>query len=304
MKRNVELKQDEIEKSIKRHFDEFKENNELPKSINPEFELSSKIENNDRILNATYSYTTDEEFSAEVYDFCSGCYLYSESKSASEMLLGVKYSIDNFLEENLEKCEEVHVILKGFSDGAAINGFIPYKGEFGNFPLKIDDNLLTSYQLNDKPVPLKIKTNEGIDNPKLSFLRAFSIREFLDNYIPLLRKVNKKYAFYGYTESNKNLVGGNYRKVSLTLKIINPSVIPPPPEPEKKLKYVDWILAILSALFTIFLLKQLNYHYKHWQDRKRRNKPSAQDRNGFWVFFAATILFVGFSIYWLMPYLV
>jgi hypothetical protein len=289
--------EDRIDSVINNYFDSLKIEGDLPKYINPEFNIETKKVGDNKIVTANYSYlTTDEEFSTEIYDYCSGCYLYSQSKAASQMLIGVQKSVNIFLEKNLESGEEIQITLAGFSDGARINSRIPYNGEFGNFPTRNDDTYYTSYILNGKPEPLNLKSGDAIDNPKLAFLRAYSIKEFLDNYIPKMRKVKKKYAFYAQTEKDPKLVGGKFRKVKLSISIINPVNIVSHENnseeikaTEKKTNFLDLIATIISILIIPFMGKLLEYHYKAWRDAERKGEPYQKDRNTFFFLLLATV---------------
>ena len=242
-----------MEEQVNNYYLSQKQANVISDDIQPEFKIYTRTEDNVRILNTEFSYMTDTVCNTEIYDYRNGSYLYSESAAAKTMLMSAKLTIEKFILKSLKNNDGVDIVIKGFTDATPVSEKLRYKGEYDSFPQKVKDNFVSSYILNDIPQKIKLEKNDQLDNPKLSFLRAFSIYEFLENYIPYLSGLKTNYSFYGYTQPDKSKVGGKYRKVAFSLKIKNPIDLPPAidiKEPDNNTKTINTVAKVLYYLIT------------------------------------------------------
>lgn len=253
-----------------------------------------------------YSYTPinikaqGDTLAIEVFGYCTGCYLYSQSRTASIMIQNTQHVIELFLNDYLESADGVQVLLKGFADGAPVLGKIRYQGEYNNFPTTINSSIISSYKLNGTPIPIVLKKGDSIKNPEIAFLRAVSITEYFENYMSIFQKIKPKYGISAFVEPDITKVGPSYRKVAIHLEVINPKELNKVVAISKFQRLLIWLLPILSAIITSFLLWGARYHYKFWQDGKRKKKDYRQDRKGFWRWLTLSIVFLAISVILIM----
>ena len=130
----------------------------------------------------------------------------------------MRISLSEYLTEYLEEDSKVHVKLSGFTDATKIVSDLRYNNEYGEFPQIGRSTGILNYYLDGRLTDITIRNNQKIDNPKLGFLRAYGIKNFIKNNVDELRTVNVSYSFSATT--NNSSEGGDYRKVRIEL-IIN-----------------------------------------------------------------------------------
>lgn len=276
----IEKRKQIISKNLNQYFDSLKIVGSIPDSFDPEIELQKISGKYADTLFIRYSYSSNEKFESKVYGYCRGCYLWSESKSAMAWLNSLDKALDTFLLKNLSESSGIQVNLIGYTDGLPVTSDIIYKGEFGNFPRKLGPEILTAYMLDGDSKTLNLNENDKIGNPEIAFLRALSIREYLDKYVPILTGVDKNYSYFAVTQQNPNIKGGKYRKVKLEILVHNPKIMK---EQSflKKLKIAEVITLIATFICIPFLGKTDLYHYKAWQDSLRIGQESIRDKKYF-----------------------
>jgi hypothetical protein len=299
-----------IEKKVISHFDSLKRVGEIRSDVNPEFKLTNVIDNEKRILEAEYSYTTtygfettNEVLQTEVTDYLPGKYHIRDSPAAFAILQMVDRTINRFLRENLEQGEEIQIELHGFTDSLKFDPNNPtiYDGREGDFPKdattterKIDD-----YTLNGNRIEINLKKGDAINNETLGFLRAYCMKvEYIDDIV-LLRNLKKKsqYTYHATTSSTNS--GEKYRKVKIKISIVNPQTLPPAPIPEESRD-----CTFLSKLILFFLGLVLGsyalFHYKRIHEKKDENKPYEPDLIKFIVAIILGIILLWLA-WWLCP---
>jgi hypothetical protein len=265
--------------------------------ILPDFKLAIKNIENQNVLEASFSYSKNPNYEGLITDYCSGCYLYSESKSAVAMLSASRSSINKFLYDYLESSSSVYIKLMGFTDSNPVRGVLSYNGEYGDFPLKVGSSNITSYIVDGEPNKLILSQGHQIGNKELGFLRAFSIVEYIENYIPSLALKEPKYGLYSFTTEGKELTGPEFRKVKYVVEIFNPNQLIEEDNSSEDHNNRDWVFGILSSVFSLFLMRHTNSHYDKFQERKRQKKDYSQDRKGFLWFFLFSTIFIVISFY-------
>ena len=146
--------------------------------------------NGNRILNyeVNFSYEVEPEFSVQE-DFGPGKYHVNESGAASSMLSIVKQAFENDLAQYIKDGKKVKVKLYGTADGTPIVRTIAYDGSYGDF---VDEPVRQNNQLTGITVTAK----DGVkENPQLAFLRATSVKNYLEKNINNLDKMNADYEY-------------------------------------------------------------------------------------------------------------
>lgn len=146
--------------------------------------------NGNRILNyeVNFSYEVEPEFSAQE-DFAPGKYHAGESGAASSMLSIVKQAFEGDLSQYIKDGKKLRVKLYGTADATPIIRTIAYDGSYGDF---VDEPVRQNGQLTGITVTQK----DGIkENPQLAFLRATSVRNFLEKNVNNLNKMNADYEY-------------------------------------------------------------------------------------------------------------
>lgn len=151
----------------------------------PDYDANGK-----RILNyeVNFSYEVEPEFSA-VEDFAPGKYKAEESGAASSMLEIVKQAFEGDLAQYIKDGKKLKVKLYGTADATPIIRTIAYDGTYGDF---VDEPVRQNGQLTGITVTKK----DGIkENPQLAFLRANSVRNYLENNVKNLKQMNSDYEY-------------------------------------------------------------------------------------------------------------
>lgn len=151
----------------------------------PDYDANGK-----RILNyeVNFSYEVEPEFSA-IEDFAPGKYKAEESGAANSMLKIVRQAFEGDLAQYVKDGKKLKIKLYGTADATPINRIIPYDGTYGDFvdePVKLNGNLTS----------VSVTKKDGVtQNPQLAFLRANSVRNFLENNVEGLKDMNTDYEY-------------------------------------------------------------------------------------------------------------
>lgn len=146
--------------------------------------------NGNRILNyeVNFSYEVDPEFSAQE-DFAPGKYKAEESGAASSMLEIVKQAFEGDLAQYLKEGKKLQVKLYGTADATPIARTIAYDGTYGDF---VDEPA----RLNGQLTGITVTAKDGVkENPQLAFLRATSVKNFLENNVENLSSMKTSYDY-------------------------------------------------------------------------------------------------------------
>lgn len=151
----------------------------------PEYDANGK-----RILNyeVNFSYEVEPEFSTQE-DFAPGKYKAGESGAASSMLEIVRQAFEGDLSQYIKDGKKLKVKLYGTADATPIVRTIAYDGSYGDF---VDEPVKQNGQLTG----ISVTKKDGIkDNPQLAFLRATSVRDYLEKNVKNLDKMNADYEY-------------------------------------------------------------------------------------------------------------
>ena len=169
--------------------------------------------NGNKILNYNDSitYQVDPEFSAQE-DFAPGKYRAEQSGAASSMLSIVKNAFEGDFANYVKPGKRLNVRISGTADASPIRGTIAYDGAYGdieNEPIH-QDNTMSAITVTQK---------DGIrSNEQLAFLRAYGVKEFLQNNVEGLNEMDTRYSYnIGVAEDE----GSEFRRIGIEFTFID-----------------------------------------------------------------------------------
>lgn len=169
--------------------------------------------NGNKILNyvVKFTYQVDPEFSA-TEDFAPGKYTISESGAARAMLSIVKQAFEGDFAQYIKDDRKLKVNISGTADATPIVRGIPYNGVFGDFE---DEPIRQDGQLSAITVTSAsgVKTNE-----QLAFLRAVSVRDYLEKNVENLNNMNRDYSFDIAVSKDK---GSEHRRITAEFTFVD-----------------------------------------------------------------------------------
>lgn len=145
-------------------------------------------------------------------DYPSGSYNFSESNSCRAICNLTKQFLNEDCKDFFPAGKDVDILISSTTDGQSIAG-IEYKGEYGDFRY-------TPVTFDNIPTRLTLFTNDLVtNNSELAFLRAQSVKDFLQKSIDALSKTNNKYDLETWQLDE---VGSHYRRSSIRILVHNP----------------------------------------------------------------------------------
>lgn len=140
-------------------------------------------------------------------DYPSGAYMWNTSNSCRAICQLTKNFLDGRCQNYFRAGKEVTIRINSTTDGENIS-HIDYHGEFGDFKY-------CPVVFNDESVRLSVNQAEGIsNNAQLAYIRAQSVKNFLDDNVKTLEKTNNTYEF---VTRNYSTLGGHYRRSSIEI---------------------------------------------------------------------------------------
>ena len=174
----------------------------------PEYDANgNKIMN----YNVNFTYNVDPEFSAQE-DFAPGKYRAEQSGAASSMLNIVKNAFEGDFSNYIKSGKRLNVKISGTADASPIRNTIAYDGAYGdieNEPI-YQDNKMSAMTVTQKD---GIKSNE-----QLAFLRAYGVKEFLENNVAGLNEMDTRYTYnIGVSEGK----GSEFRRITVEFTFVD-----------------------------------------------------------------------------------
>lgn len=157
--------------------------------------VDSRIEttydaNGKKILNykVKFSYEVEPGFSAQE-DFGPGKYLIDESGAAKSMLSLVQQALQGDFKPYVAAGKKLQVKISGAADATPIRSKIAYSGAYGDFENE-------PVMQNGSLTGISVNTKDGITrNEQLAFLRAYGVREYLENHVDGLDAMSRDYNY-------------------------------------------------------------------------------------------------------------
>lgn len=203
-----EIRQQVIEEAKSQNVISDHTNITVDSKVSPEYDA-----NGNRILNyeVKFSYEVEPEFSV-VEDFGPGKYHVDESGAASSMLAIVKEAFEGDFAQYIKDGKKLRVNIYGTADATPIIRTIAYDGAYGDFE---DEPVRQNGQLTGITVTSKTGIKE---NPQLALLRAAGVRNFLQNNVQNLNRMN---ADYNYIIDVSEDRGSAFRRITVEFTFVD-----------------------------------------------------------------------------------
>ena len=169
--------------------------------------------NGEKIMNyeVNFTYQVDPEFSA-AEDFPPGKYVIDESGAASAMLKIVKEAFEGDFAQYLKDGKKLKVTISGTADASPIIRTIPYTGVYGDF---VDEPIYENGDL----TAITVTKADGIkENRQLAFLRAEGVKNYLENNVDNLKKMDTDYTFKVDVAQGK---GSEFRRITANFVLVD-----------------------------------------------------------------------------------
>lgn len=169
--------------------------------------------NGEKIMNyeVNFTYQVDPEFSA-AEDFPPGKYVIDESGAASSMLKIVKEAFEGDFAQYIKDGKKLKVTISGTADASPIIRTIPYTGIYGDF---IDEPI---YENGDLTAITVTKADGVKENRQLAFLRAEGVKNYLENNVENLSKMDTDYTFKVDVAEGK---GSEFRRITASFVLVD-----------------------------------------------------------------------------------
>ena len=142
-------------------------------------------------------------------DYPSAAYLWNSSNSCRAICNITRNMIQDNLSDIFAAGTRIEVTITSTTDAAEIS-HIPYRGEYGDYRY-----MPAVY--NEENVRISVNQKEGITtNAQLAYIRAQSVRDYLDNNVSAIKNGNTEYFF---TTKCFDMTGPHYRRSSLRIVV-------------------------------------------------------------------------------------
>ena len=143
-------------------------------------------------------------------DYPLGVYAWDSSNSVRAICKLTKMFVEGVLDDIFKAGKEVSVRIVSTTDGTDILAPLAYGGEYGDFRY-----MPTTF--NGEPLRLSVDKEHGIqNNAQLAYIRAQSVRWFLENQVSNMRRTENVYQYVTRSYSD---TGSHYRRSSIELVV-------------------------------------------------------------------------------------
>lgn len=158
-----------------------------------------------------FAYEVEAGFSASE-DFAPGKYKAEESGAARSMLTIVKTAFESEFASYIKPGKKLQVTINGMADSLPINGRINYDGSYGDIE---NEPVYKNGDLSN----ISVTHAEGItSNEQLAFLRATSVKEYINANLPALKEMHTDYRHNIEVTAGK---GGEFRRITVEFTFID-----------------------------------------------------------------------------------
>ena len=142
-------------------------------------------------------------------DYPSAAYLWNSSNSCRAICNITRMMINDQLSDLFSAGSKITITVTSTTDAAEIT-HIAYHGEYGDFRYM-------PVVYNDEHIRLSVNQKEGITtNAQLAYVRAQSVRDFLDNNVSLIQNGNTEYFF---NTRCFDMTGPHYRRSQIQIVV-------------------------------------------------------------------------------------
>ncbi len=143
-------------------------------------------------------------------DYPQGRFDYDSSNSCRALCNLTKTFIDGVLDDYFRAGKQVSITVYSTADGSAIMAPLPYDGRYGEFRY-------APVNFNGENLRISVDSQSGIvNNAQLAYLRAQSVRHFLENNVRNLQRTNN---VFNYVTRSYADTGAFYRRSSIAIKV-------------------------------------------------------------------------------------
>ena len=214
MLQTVNMEMEALQQQTEEIMEEKKQENILTDkteiTINTEIESDFDADGN-KIYNYSlgYRYDVSEGFSYQE-DFGPGKYTVSESNAALTMLEALRTALAGDMKKYIDEARSIDIVITGTADAIPV-GRIPYDGASGEFNE-------TPYYAGDGLSSMTVTAETDIrNNEQLAFIRAASVKVWLENEVPELQACKDKCTYTFRTEVS-DVRGGEFRRIIVQFK--------------------------------------------------------------------------------------
>ena len=142
-------------------------------------------------------------------DYPLGVFDYDSSNSVRAICNLTKTFIEGILDDIFRPGKAVSVKIFSTTDGVELSRIIPYDGQYGNFRYM-------PVVFNNEQLRISVDTNGIKNNCQLAYIRAQSVRDFLQNNIRNLTRTTNDFSYVtrSYTDT-----GAYYRRSSIEITV-------------------------------------------------------------------------------------
>lgn len=159
-----------------------------------------------KILNYKVGFTYDVQpgFSG-IEDFAPGKYKLEHSGAATSMSTIIKEAFEGGFSQYVRPGKKVLIKITGMADNLKIRNTIPYDGSFGDF--------VNEPVYGEQLYAITVTKESGIsENDQLAFIRAVSVKDFIDNKISQMSQMEKQYEYHIQISDAS---GGAFRRITV-----------------------------------------------------------------------------------------
>lgn len=159
--------------------------------------------------NLGYQYDVSEGFSYQE-DFGPGKFIVTESNAAMTMLEAIRTALAGDMKKYVDQARTIEITITGSADAIPV-GRILYDGSCGEY-------METPYYAKDELSSMTVTDETDIrNNEQLAFIRAASVKVWLENNVEGL-KANSAKCVYNYRTEVSDVRGGEFRRIIVQIK--------------------------------------------------------------------------------------
>lgn len=159
--------------------------------------------------NLGYQYDVSEGFSYQE-DFGPGKFIVTESNAAMTMLEAIRTALTGDMKKYVDQAKSIEITITGSADAIPV-GRILYDGSCGEY-------VETPYYAKDELSSMTVTDETDIrNNEQLAFIRAASVKVWLENNVEELR-ANSAKCVYNYRTEVSDVRGGEFRRIIVNIK--------------------------------------------------------------------------------------
>ena len=159
--------------------------------------------------NLGYQYDVSEGFSYQE-DFGPGKFIVTESNAAMTMLEAIRTALAGDMKKYVDQAKSIEITITGSADAIPV-GRILYDGSCGEY-------VETPYYAKDELSSMTVTDETDIrNNEQLAFIRAASVKVWLENNVEEL-KANSAKCVYNYRTEVSDVRGGEFRRIIVNIK--------------------------------------------------------------------------------------